>query len=113
MTETQAAVCRRIGATPDEPLPGSKVGVARNVRTGEQPLNALRHPAEGDACGWYVWSGEGEPSADPDFFVALHVEHLAAWCPQLVPYLALPAGWRVLLAPGHEDVWHDERLLDV
>jgi hypothetical protein len=27
-------------------------------------------------------------------------------------YLALPAGWRFLLAPDHEDVWFDVNLLD-
>jgi len=29
------------------------------------------------------------------------------------PYLARPPGWRVLLAPGQEDVWYDGTLLDV
>ena len=113
MTEAQAAVCRRIGTSPDAPPPGSTVGIALNVRTGEQPLNALRHPAEGETCGWYIWAGEGDPSGDPVFFVALHVEHLSTWCPEILPYLALPAGWRVLLGPGHEDVWHDATLLEV
>ena len=46
----------------------------------------------------------------PGFFVALHVGHLAEWCPRVVPYLALPPGYRVLLAPEYEDVWFDESL---
>jgi hypothetical protein len=29
------------------------------------------------------------------------------------PYLALPPGWRFLLAPGYEDVWYDPTLLDL
>ncbi|MGC0237608.1 immunity protein Imm33 domain-containing protein [Arthrobacter sp. SD76] len=33
---------------------------------------------------------------------------LAQPVPQKVPYVALPAGWRFVLAPGHEDVWFDE-----
>lgn len=40
-----------------------------------------------------------------------HISHLPEWCPDILPYLALPPGWRVLLAPGFEDVWFDETLL--
>lgn len=61
--------------------------------------------------GWYVWGGE--LSADPEFFKPLHVCHLADYAPELLPFLALAPGWRVLLAPGHEDVWYDEALLAV
>jgi len=51
-------------------------------------------------------------SDDPDFFRPLHVEHVAEWCPEVQPYLALPPGWRFLIAPGHEDVWFDPALLE-
>ena len=47
----------------------------------------------------------------PDFFVPLHVEHLAEWCPGVTKFLALPPGWRFLTAPDHEDVWFDVSLL--
>src|SRR6266567_6634911 len=62
--------------------------------------------------GWYIWAGE-QLSDDPDFFVPLHVEHLAMSCPAAIPYLALPPGWRFLVAPGYEDVWPDQSLLQV
>jgi hypothetical protein len=65
----------------------------------------------GDACGWYVWAGDMSP--DPSFFQPLHVKHLRDRCPEILPYPGLAAGWRVQLAPGHEDVWYDEALLDV
>lgn len=92
------------------PLAGEKVGIAKNVRDGIWPMNGLRHPVAGDTSGWYIWAGE-ELSDDPEFFVPLHVEHLAEWSPIVIPYLALPPGWRFLIAPGHEDVWFDESLL--
>ena len=111
VTPEQAAVCRRFGAAPDGVSAGLKVGIARNVRDGLMPLNGLRHRPEGDTTGWYIWAGE-ELSADPDFFVPLHVEHLGEWCPQVLPYLALPPGWRFLIAPGYEDVWPDDSLLE-
>jgi hypothetical protein len=46
-----------------------------------------------------------------DFFKPMHVEHLPDWCPEALPYLALPPGWGFILAPGYEDVWYDEAFL--
>jgi hypothetical protein len=109
----QREVCARFSVTPDVPNDNSKLGIALNVRDGEAwPLNGLRHPPEQDTNGWYIWAGE-EPDEADDFFQPLHVLHVAEWRPQALPYLALPAGWRFLLAPGHEDVWFDASLLDV
>ena len=48
-----------------------------------------------------------------DFFEPLHVEHLAERLPEVLPYLALPPGWRFLVAPDHEDAGYDGSLLDV
>ena len=113
MTETsseQATVCARVGVTPMPCQPDSKVGIAVTT-TGQLPLNALRHVPEAGTCGWYLWWGE-ELSDAPDFFQPLHVSHLDRYCSEIVPYLSLPPGWRVLLAPGHEDVWYDAGLLD-
>ena len=105
-------MCRRNGV---QPLPAQRaetVGVALNVCEGALPINGLRHPPDGDTSGWYIWGGE-EWSDDPEFFVPLHVEHLDEWCPLVIPYLALPPGWRFLVTPDHEDVWYDESLLDL
>lgn len=109
---SQLATARRFGAIAMPPDQFLKVGIARNVRSGILPLNALRHPATEDVSGWYIWAGE-ELSQDPDFFMPLHVDHVDEWCPEILPYLALPPGWRVLLAPGYEDVWYDGSLLMV
>lgn len=108
--ELQSSTAERFRVAPVLPGPELKVGIARNVRSGMQPLNALRHQPEGDTSGWYVWAGE-ELSDDADFFVPLHISHLGEWCPEILPYLGLPPGWRVLLAPGYEDVWFDEAIL--
>jgi hypothetical protein len=70
----------------------------------------VRVVPESGTCGWYLWAGEELPQ-HRDLFIPLHVTHLADWCPQALPYLGLPPGWRFLLAPGHEDVWLDEALL--
>lgn len=110
LRDIQLSIAVGFGVEPLLPEQAAKVGIARNVQSGAQPLNALRHRPEQDTSGWYIWAGE-EMSDDPDFFVPLHISHLAKWCPNLLPYLGLPPGWRVLLAPGYEDVWFDESLL--
>ena len=88
------------------------IGIAPSESRDPVPLHALRHAPKGQSNGWFVWRGEEIPQNDDDFFVPSHVEHLPTHAPELLPYLALPAGWRVLLAPGYEDVWFDELLLD-
>jgi hypothetical protein len=106
----QREVCRRFGV---EPLPSPsdlRVGIAENVEQESWPINGLRHEPEGDTTGWYIWAGE-ELSDDPDFFRPLHVEHLAERCQAVLPYLALPPGWRFLIAAGYEDVWEDTTLV--
>lgn len=93
-----------------EPCPialEENVGISRNVRSGLQPINGVRHVPENGTTGWYIWAGEEMSDAD-DFFVPLHAEHLKAWCPEVLPYLELPPGWHFLIAPGYADVWFDE-----
>lgn len=106
----QRLVCARFGAGFHAVAPGTKVGVARNLRDAGWPLNGLRHAATDGTSGWFIWAGL-ELSLDDDFFLPLHVEHLASWCPAALPYLGLPPGYRFLLADGHEDVWEDASLL--
>ncbi|MGM7777420.1 immunity protein Imm33 domain-containing protein [Arthrobacter sp. KNU-44] len=109
----QIQLTARFGAVPAPPSYGVKLGVAENVRSRDVlPLNGLRHPAATGTSGWFIWRGE-EIGTVHDFFVPLHIEHLDSLCPEVIPYLALPPGWRFLLAPGYEDVWYDDSLLDV
>jgi hypothetical protein len=108
---SQQSVCAEYSSEFMPPDAESKVGIAL-ASLSKTPLNALRHPPQGNTCGWYIWGGE-VLSQDPEFFQSLHVHHLAQHCPTIVPYLALAPGWRVLLAQGQIEVWHDAELLDV
>jgi hypothetical protein len=108
----QIAMCEKYGAAYAPSPSHLKVGIALNVRDGTLPINGLRHRAEGDTTGWYIWAG-GEPSSDPDFFQPLHVEHLQSWSPVVVKFLGLAPGWRFLVTEEHEDVWADPSLLDI
>lgn len=107
----QKEICQKYNSDYILPIPKTKVGIALDT-LDKEPLNALRHPAKADTCGWYIWGGE-ELSEAPDFFQPLHVEHLSEWCPAIEPYLGLAPGWRVLLAADYEDVWYDDTLLNI
>ena len=110
-TDERAILARAaVDAWPVHPL--EKVGIDEGARNGGLPLNGLRHPPSSGTSGWYIWSGT-EPGEANDFFVPLHAGHLAKECPTVLPYLALPPGWRFLIDEGHEDIWFDGSLLEV
>jgi hypothetical protein len=111
-TSEQAKVCSKFNADYEPIEPDSKLGVAMNVRSDLRPINGLRHPPKGDTSGWYLWAGE-ELSGSPDFFQPLHAAHISEWNSMVEKYLALPPGWRFIVAEDYEDVWFDATLLDV
>lgn len=102
----QQETCHRFGAVFLAYDQMEKVGIALETLS-ELPLNALRVKPVGGVSGWYIWGGEYSTASD--FFSPLHITHLEEQCRSIVPYLGLAPGWRVQLAPGHEDVWFDER----
>jgi len=108
--QAQSQLCRRFGVSPVFPASHLKLGISADALSGTLPLNGLRHPPESGTCGWFLWAGK-ELSSAPDFFKPLHVAHLPERCPRVLPYLALPPGWRFVLADGYEDVWQDDSLL--
>jgi len=107
-TNEQLSVCQRFSAEAMAPDPAEKLGIAISTLQ-KLPLTAVRHQAVNGTCGWYIWGGEY--SSDPDFYQPLHASHVLRYCPQILPYLALPPGWAVVLAPDYEDVWFDENRL--
>jgi hypothetical protein len=109
----QKQTCARYGAVWTPAPRHLKFGIALNARSTLVPINGLRHPPEGDTTGWYIWAGEGELSSDPDFFVPLHVAHLAEWRPEILRFLGLPPGWRFLTDGTYEDVWEDSTLFKI
>lgn len=87
-----------------------KIGISDNFKSGEMPLNGLRHFPEGDTSGWYIWAGDC--SASDEFFKPMHIFHLIEIFPEIIKYFGLPAGNRFLIDDkGYEDVWFDENLL--
>jgi hypothetical protein len=106
----QRLICAKFDAAYAVASDYSKIGISKNFDPQEFPINGLRHPPEGDTTGWYIWSG-AEFSQDKEFFIPLHVSHLAERCPMVLQYLGLAPGWRFLITADHEDVWQDKSLL--
>ena len=111
VAEAQRDVCAKYGVESDPPNIHDKLGLSKNFSREEYPINGLRHTPDPGTCGWFIWSGE-ELSDEPDFFDPLHVAHLEERVPEILPFLALPAGWRFLYAPGYIDIWFDSKLID-
>ncbi len=107
MSEEQEALCTKYGAAATLISLRQTVGFARDFDLQVLPANGVRYAPEGNATGWYLWTGP-ELSEDPDYFLPVAVEHLEELCPDLLKYLALPPGWRFLTAEKYEDVWRDE-----
>lgn len=110
ITQSQEEICRRYGVDCLLLDLRLKLGVSEDFLSGKLPLNGLRHPPEGDTCGWFLWAGE-EMLEAKDYFQPTHIYHLVEQCPNIIRYLGLPAGWRFLVAGDYEDVWFDESLL--
>ena len=109
--ETQKLICKEYGVETVFPDSKEKLGIALST-IGKKPINGLRHPIENGTCGWYLWCGE-ELSEDPEFFKSLHVSHINEYLPSIEKYLALPVGYRFLVAESYEDIWFDETLKNV
>ena len=45
------------------------------------------------------------------FFKPFHLYHLIKIKPEILKYLGLEAGWKILYAKDYEDDWFDEELL--
>ncbi len=101
----------KVPFSPIAPL--SIIGLSDNTDGLMIPINGLRHPSKENSNGWFIWSGE-ELKEDKDFFKPTHVVHLNERCPQVLKYLCLPPGYRFLIDnKGYEDVWFDEKLLQI
>ena len=108
---TQKLICDKFKAEFFPAGENEKFGIALET-IGLLPINALRHPPENGTCGWYIWCGEFM-SEDPEFFKPMHVSHVNEYLPEIESYLALPPGFRILIAGSYEDVWFDSKLLKV
>ncbi len=115
LIEIQKEICNKYGLKFEPCDLNLKVGITLDIKEKSKffPIHALRHPAQGDTTGWYIWAGDY--SDDDDFYKPLHASHLEDFCPLIIPFLGLAAGSRVLIAENgnYVDVWEDLKLLEI
>lgn len=88
-----------------------KIGISKNINSGDMPINGLRHKPENGTAGWYIWAGKNYTN-EIEFWETMHIYHLLEIYPEIVKYLAIEPGFRFLFDSGeYEDVWFDESLL--
>src|SRR5256885_13557047 len=97
IAQSQQEICQKYQAKYEPPDLSLRLGISANFFSGELPLNGLRHPSEGNMCGWYLWAGQELSQAD-DFFQSVHVLHLINSNSEVLRYLGLAPGWRFLIA---------------
>ena len=71
--QLQEEICTKSGSKMFAVDDTQKVGIALNSLR-QIPIYGVRLYPEGDTSGWYIWGGDH--SEDPDFFQAVHIEHL-------------------------------------
>ena len=111
LASRQRRICKRFNAAPLPPNEAEKCGVSEGVLLGAPYVQGLRTRPEDGTCGWYFTAGD-DYSEDAEFFKPLHVAHLERYCPEVLPYLALPPGWRIIVGTGLEQVRFDATLLE-
>lgn len=106
----QKEICRKYGSNWKPINKKLNIGISENLDLST--LNGSRHKTKkGEVC-WFIWSGEY--SEDDKFFQPICAEHLMQRIPKLIDYLGLDAGFRFLITEkGYEDVWFDEKLLEM
>lgn len=107
--QDQRQICIKNGALPNPPRHSDTLHIARKT-VGMLPINGLRRPSKNGDCGWYIWCGY-EPPEESEFFQEMELTPFLKKMPELEKFLALPPGYRFLLAGAHVEVWYDSGLL--
>ena len=104
----QHEVCARTGARFTPPRPDQLVVVSEGVFEGDS-VKAVRYPSPEHMSGW--WMVTDRYTGEVNSMRQEHMYHLTYRRPDLVPYIALPFGYRFDLT-HHEDIWLDKEALE-
>ncbi|RXR15964.1 hypothetical protein EQG63_12045 [Flavobacterium amnicola] len=108
--EKQKEICAKYNSKWKPISKNLNIGVSENLNL--ETLNGLRNKTESGKVCWFIWSGEY--STDDNFFKPICAEHLLQKKPKLIDYLGLDEGFRFLINEnGYEDVWFDEKILEI
>lgn len=105
-TEDQKRICAkyRVEVFPCDSKERAGVAVAT---LKSEPLYGVRKKNEDGTASWYIWGGPYSEAIDS--YQPLCVGHLDDLIPNVLPYLALPPGYKFIIdRKGFEDVWRED-----
>jgi hypothetical protein len=108
--EKQKEICEKYNSKWKPISRNLKIGISENLDL--EPIYGLRHKTENGKVCWFIYSGDY--SEKEDFFKPICAEHLLQRKPKIIDYLGLDEGFRFIIdEKGYEDVWFDEKLLEI
>lgn len=108
---TQKEMCIKHGAIPC-PCPDNALMNIAKETIGQLPINGLRRSPNDEHCGWSIWCGGEQPADTDNFFSILPANNIQRSLAEAYRFLALPPGYRFLIAGAHTKVWFDPNLLE-
>lgn len=103
--KVQLAVCAKYHALFHTCADDERAGVAVETLKKE-PIYGVREKNHDGSNSWYIWGGPG--STAEDFYQPLCAGHIGDLIPMVLPYLALPPGYKFIIdRSGFEDVWFE------
>lgn len=102
----QHLICQQYGAEFKPPRPDKLTVISKGVLEG-LPVQGVRYPSPDHMSGWWITTDQYD--GDINSLKNQHTYHVTAARPDLIKYLALPAGFRFDLSVK-DDVWLDEKV---
>ena len=102
----QEEQCAKAGVTFSPPCIEQLVAVSPELLADNGLVQGVRYPSPEHMSGWWLVDEAFDGSAAS--MKPIHLGHVAARRPDVLPFLALPFGYRFSVI-GHEvDIWYDE-----
>lgn len=102
---TQNKLCQENKCQFMPPRPDRKVAISEGVYEG-LPVQGVRYPSPEHMSGWWLTTDQYDGNVDS--LQVVHMYHLTAKRPDLIPYIALPYGYRFDSSSGV--VWPDKNI---
>ena len=107
----QKEICIKYGAIPCACSNADSMLIAKES-IGLLPINGMRRQAHRGESGWTVWCGADIPADEETFFSELPAFNIQRSLAEAYQFLALPPGYRFLIAGAFAKAWFDPGLLN-
>lgn len=106
LIEEQKLLCEEFDSAYIQVKSEDLVAVAVQSLNKEPIVGIRKTPESAQAAAWYIYAGELEDGEDA--FEVMTVKALEEILPEVLPYLALQAGFRFMIDhDDYEDVWRE------